>query len=483
MPESYSNYIDGEWVESVTGNTFVVRNPADTNDTIGHFQNSGPKDADRAVEAASEAQDSWAATPAPERCVYLTTVAERVEEHKTELAETLTRGEGKTIAEAQPEVQRVADTFRYYAQVMREYNGDVKWPSSEDATLSTRREPLGVASLITPWNFPIVIPAWKLATALVTGNTVVLKPASNAPNVSRKLFECLDEAGLPPGVANYVTGSGNRVGMPLVEHDDVAAVSFTGSAAVGTSIYETATQHGKRVQTEMGGKNPAVVMPSADVGDAVQIVGAGAFGVTGQACTATSRAIVHKNIYDDFVAGITDYAASIEVGPGLEGADMGPQVTQRELDTTMEYIRIGESEGATLETGGSRVTDDGCEDGFFVEPTVFSDVDNEMQIAREEIFGPVLAVIPVADFEEAVTVANDTKYGLSASIVTDNLREANRFVDQAETGLVKVNEQTTGTDPHVPFGGVKQSSSDTYREQGKAGLDFFTTTKTVYKNY
>ncbi|WP_101297040.1 2,5-dioxovalerate dehydrogenase [Halegenticoccus soli] len=481
MAETVTNYIDGEWIEAETGETFEVRNPADTNDVVATFQQSGAEDAERAIEAANEAREAWADTPGPERGAILNDAAKLLEERKDELTEALSREEGKTPAEAAPEVQRAIDIFYYYAQKARDYGGRVKQSSVSGRQLSTRREPLGVAALITPWNYPIAIPAWKLAPALATGNTVVFKPASLAPNVGRKLIEALDEAGIPDGVVNMVTGPGSEVGETFATHDDVHVVSFTGSSSVGHNVYASATDDEKRVQTEMGGKNPTVVMPTADVDKAIDIVGAGAFGVTGQACTATSRAIVHEEVYDEFVDGIVDYAESIEIGPGLDGADMGPQVSESELESTLEYIKIAEDEGASLETGGDRPEIDS--EGYFVEPTVFSDVDSDMRIAQEEVFGPVLAVIRVGSYEEAIEVANGVPYGLSAGIVTRDLSEANRFADDVEAGVVKINEKTTGLELHVPFGGVKDSSSNTYREQGDAAIDFFTTTKTVYLNY
>jgi aldehyde dehydrogenase (NAD+) len=311
----------------------------------------------------------------------------------------------------------------------------------------------------------------------------VFKPASLAPSVSAALFECLDEAGLPDGVANYVTGSGSELGEPMTTHEAVDAVSFTGSTKVGMQVYEDATGEGKRVQTEMGGKNPTVVMPSADLDEAVDIVAAGAFGVTGQACTATSRAVVHEDVYDEFVDRIVERAESLEIGPGTEGYDVGPQVSQSELDGTLDYVEAGQEEGATLETGGERPDEERHAEGYFVEPTVFSGIDPDMRVAQEEIFGPVLSVISVANFEAAIEVANGVEYGLSASIVANDLTEANRFVDEVEAGVAKVNEKTTGLELHVPFGGFKASSSETYREQGDAALEFFTISKTAYVNY
>lgn len=483
MTETYENYIDGEWRESASGETFEVTNPADITETIGEFQLSTPEDVDAAVEAATEAQTEWADRPAPERGQFLRRAAEEIRERSDELAETLTHEEGKTVPEAAGEVHRAVDILYYYAERIRDFGHEKKASSTPEKDLTVVREPVGVAGLITAWNYPFVIPVWKIAPAIATGNAVVFKPASNAPNCTRKLFECFDEAGIPDGVVNYVTGSGSEVGDGIIEHDDVDAVSFTGSKTVGFSVYEGATEDMKRVQTEMGGKNPLVVSDTADVEKALSIARWGAFGVTGQACTATSRAIVYEGVYEEFVEGIVETAENIDVGAGLEGADMGPQASEGELTGTLDYIDVGKTEGATLATGGDELTGGVHENGYFVEPTVFRDVDHEMRIAQEEIFGPVLAVLKVSDYEEAIEVANDVDYGLSASIVTEDLAEAKRFADDIEAGVVKVNEQTSGTELHVPFGGFKNSSSDTYRESGDEGLRFFTSTKTVYENW
>ncbi|WP_284011504.1 aldehyde dehydrogenase family protein [Haloarcula pelagica] len=477
------NYINGEWTESESGETHTNYNPADTTAAIGEVQSSTAADAQRAIAAADEAASEWAATPGPERGAVLRETGDLLAERKESLVETLVSEEGKTRAEAAGEVQRAIDIFHYYAGKAADIGGEIKESSARDTTLSVREEPVGVVAAITPWNYPIAIPAWKVAPALAAGNTVVLKPATVAGITGSKLVEALDDAGLPDGVLNFVTGSGSVVGGELSTDERVDAVSFTGSETVGDIVYQDAADDQKRVQLEMGGKNPTVVAEDADIDEAVEIVGAGAFGVTGQACTACSRAIVHESVYDEFVSGIVEYAESLDVGPGLTDPDMGPQVTQAELDGTLEYIDIAREEGAQLATGGSRLTGGDYDDGYFVEPTVFSDVDPEMRIAQEEVFGPVLSVIPVSGFEEALDVANGVEQGLSASIVTENLRKAHRFVDEAEAGVVKTNEKTTGLELHVPFGGMKASSSETYREQGDAGLDFYTITKTVYLNY
>ncbi|MFA9418391.1 aldehyde dehydrogenase family protein [Natrinema sp. HArc-T2] len=473
------NYCNGEWTESESAATFTVTNPADGS-VVAHFPKSTEADTERAIQAAVDAQDVWAETPGPERGAVLRRAAGLLEDRADDVAETLTREEGKALTEATGEVQRAVDILYYYAEKASDLAGEAKAPSGQNSRLRTVTEPVGVVGLITPWNYPIAIPAWKTAPALAAGNAVVLKPASQAPTVVHELTECLDEAGLPDGVLNVVTGSGSEVGATITSHEAVDAISFTGSSAVGELVRESASETGARIQLEMGGKNPAVVMPSADIDEAIDIVGSGAFGVTGQACTATSRAIVHESVYDEFVDGLVDYATDLDIGPGLE-ADMGPQVTESELEGTLEYIEVGKEEGATLETGGG--VPDTEDDGHYVEPTVFSDVESEMRIAQEEIFGPVVAVLPVSDFEEAITIANDSQYGLSASIITEDLSEANHFVDEVEAGVVKINEKTTGLELHVPFGGTKNSSSETWREQGDAGLDFFTTSKTVYLNY
>ncbi|MFB6198798.1 MAG: aldehyde dehydrogenase family protein [Halobacteriaceae archaeon] len=479
MVKTHQNYIDGEWREATTDETFEVINPADPSEVVGIFQESNRADAREAIHAADGATSEWAGMPAPERGSILQEASEILADQKREITQELVREEGKTAPEAGGEVQRAIDIFAYYGQRARDFKGDVKQSSGTRSNLYTRKDPLGIAALITPWNYPIAIPAWKLGPALATGNTVVFKPASLAPTVSKRLIEALDEAGIPDGTVNYVTGPGSTVGDEFMSHELIDAVSFTGSSKVGNMVYDTATDAQKRVQCEMGGKNPTLVTKNADLDDAVSVVGYGAFGVTGQACTATSRAIVHEGLYDDFVDQISEFAENIEVGYGLDGADMGPQVSESELNGTLDYIDVAKDEGATLETGGNAID----KTGYFVEPTVFSDVESDMRIAQEEVFGPVLAIIPVSDFDEGVQIANDTEYGLSASIVTDDLTEANEFVDRVESGVVKVNEMTTGLELHVPFGGVKNSSTNTYREQGEAGMEFFTTTRTVYENY
>lgn len=482
MPTVGQAFIDSAWTEAASGDTFEVVNPADTSEVVSEYPQCSATDAERAVSAASDAVDEWASMAGPDRGAILRRTGEELAARKDEVARMLTLEEGKTLSEAAPEVQRAIDIFHYYAQKARDIGGTVKSPSGGRDGLSTQREPMGVAGLITPWNYPIAIPAWKLAPALAAGNTAVLKPASLAPGPALAIFECLESAGLPAGVANAVPGPGREVGEELTTNDAIDVVSFTGSSSVGSRVYDSATGAGKRAQCEMGGKNPTVVMSSADVGRAADIVAAGAFGVTGQACTACSRAIVHDDLYEAFRTGITERATELSIGPGIEDAGMGPQVSADELKGTLDYIDVGREEGARVLVGGGRPSGDSTESGYFIEPTVLEGKP-EMRVAQEEVFGPVLTLLRASDYSEAVRVANNVPFGLSASIVTQDLSEAHEFIDDVDAGVVKVNEKTTGLELHVPFGGYKDSSTNTYREQGDAGLDFFTTTKTVYMNH
>lgn len=486
MTEPYGNYVNGQWRDSATGETIEVRNPANTDDTVGEYQWSSADDAAGAVEAAAAAADDWATTAGPERGAILRGAAKRLEDRTEEVIDVFVREEGKTHAEATAETGRAVNLLYYYAEKAKDFGGRSKQPSGGRDAIYTEREPMGVAGLVTPWNYPIAIPVWKVAPALATGNTVALKPSEMTPNVVRHVFECLDEAGLPDGVANFVVGSGEEVGDAIVTHEDVDVVSFTGSRAVGEAIYEQATDDHKRAQTELGSKNPMTVMPSADVEEAVETVGSGAFGVTGQACTSTERVLVHEDVYDEFIEGFLAYTEDIEVGPGLDDPDMGPHVSNEELERTLEYFETGRSEGATVETGGSRLGDDNgeaYEKGFFLEPTIFTDVEPEMTIMQEEVFGPFAAVMPISGIDEAISVANDVEFGLSAGIMTQDLTEANRYAAEVDFGVIKLNEATTGLELHVPFGGMNASSSETWREQGDAAIDFYTISKTVYENY
>ena len=479
MATKYQNYVNGEWTDADSGETSETYDPANPDEIVATYPQSDAQDTEAAIEAAVAASDEWGSTPGPERGRVLSRTGALLAERKDELTELLVREEGKTRAEAGGEVQRAIDIFDYYGAKASDLGGTVKGSSARNTNLYTKQEPVGVAGLITPWNYPIAIPAWKIAPALAAGNAAVIKPASLAPGVVHEMAKALDEAGLRDGVLNVVTGPGSEVGGTIAGHSDVDAVSFTGSTAVGNNVYDTATEDGKRVQLEMGGKNPTVVSDSADVEEAAKIVASGTFGVTGQACTACSRAIVYEDVYDEFVEAVVERAEAIDHGHGLDEPGMGPHVSESELEGTLDYVQVGRDEGAILETGGDALD----REGYFMEPTVFSDVEPDYRIAQEEVFGPLLSVIPVSGYEEALGVANGVEYGLSASIVTDDHTEANRFVDESEAGVVKINEKTTGLELHVPFGGMKASSSETYREQGDAGLDFYTISKTVYDNY
>ncbi len=479
--EVFRNYIAGEWVEASDGKTIENINPA-TGELIGYFASATAEDTQRAIDAAHEALPKWASLPGPARGAILDRAAQLIDARLDELATTLTREEGKTLAESKAEVTRARDIFKYFAGEGFRAGGEVIPANTSETLLFTKREPLGVVAIITPWNFPIAIPAWKIAPALVFGNTVVFKPASLVPHTAIRLVEILLEAGLPPGVINLVVGSGAAVGNTLAESNAINGLSFTGSYAIGTQIYAKTARNLVRTQLEMGGKNPTIVLNDADIPLAVDIVVRGGFGLTGQACTATSRVIVEEGIAPAFTEALTDAARKLRVGNGLEsGVQMGPAVSQDQLQTDLEYVRIGQQEGAKLLVGGDVVRTNGG--GFFVQPTVFADVEPEMRIAQEEIFGPVIGIIRARDFDDAIVKANQIGFGLSAAIVTRSLDKALRFADRIEAGVVKINEPTSGVALQAPFGGFKGSSANTFKEQGSAAKEFYTRTKTVYVKY
>ncbi len=471
------NLIGGRWLEAGSGASSETRNPADTAEVVARFPLASRAQAREAVAAARAAWPGWANMPAPGRGAILDQAAQIVGARLDDMAAALTREEGKTLAEAKVEVSRARDLLRYYGGEGMRLGGAVLPSNTAGELLYTRREPLGVVSLITPWNFPIAIPTWKLAPALAYGNTVVFKPATYTPLISQMLVEALVEAGLPPGVLNFITGSGAEVGDEIVTHPDVNGVSFTGSYGVGTAIYAKAVKNLTRVQLEMGGKNPLVVLNDARLEQAVDLTVKGGFGLTGQACTATSRVIVEDRIADDYAQALAEAARGMVVGNGLERAtQMGPAVSHAQLATDFQYIQIGQSEGARLLAGGQPV---GAH-GHFVQPTVFDHVEPGMRIAQEEIFGPVISIIRARDFDDALAKANDIGFGLSAGIVTNDLRKAFNFANRIEAGVVKINEPTTGLALQAPFGGFKHSSANTFKEQGQAAVEFYTRTKTVY---
>jgi aldehyde dehydrogenase (NAD+) len=483
MSEVYRNYIAGQWVDSKSGKTFPNTNPANTTEIVGHFQASGAEDAHAACEAAAKAQPAWSAVPAPRRGEYLFKAAEILESRLAKISEEMTREEGKTLPEAKGEVKRAINILRYFGgEGARQFSYQI--PSERDNVFCyTLRKPLGVAALITPWNFPSAIPVWKMAPALVAGNTVVIKPASLAPLSAYRIVEALHEAGIPAGAVNYVTGAGGAVGNTLVEHPSVRAVSFTGSCEVGNALYEKVTRRKVRVQLEMGGKNPTVVLKDADLDFAADVLVNGAFFSTGQKCTACSRAIIEKSIYEPLLEKLIAKTRKLKVGNGLEpGVEIGPAVDAAQLATDLKYIEIAKNEGAQLVCGGQRLTGGIYDLGYFVEPTLFTGVTEGMRIAQEEVFGPVLGLMVANDFEDAMRLANGVRFGLSASIVSRDLTRVHQFINRIEAGLITVNLPTAGVEYQLPFGGTKESSFG-MREQGPAALDFYTETRTVYMKY
>ncbi|SPE33060.1 aldehyde dehydrogenase (NAD(P)+) [Acidobacteriia bacterium SbA2] len=483
MPDVYRNYVAGQWVECKAGKTFPNINPANTSETVGLFQASGPEDIQEACEAAAKAQPAWAAMPAPLRGEFLYKAAEIMESRLQKLSEEMTREEGKTLPEAKGEVKRAINIMRYFGgEGPRQFSYQI--PSERESVFCyTLRKPLGVVALVTPWNFPSAIPAWKMAPALVAGNTVVIKPASLAPLSAYCIVEALHEAGVPAGVLNYVTGSGGSVGNALVEHPAIRAVSFTGSCDVGNALYDKVTKRKIRVQLEMGGKNPTIVLKDADLDYAAGVLVNGAFFSTGQKCTACSRAIIEKPIYEALIEKLVTRTKKLKVGNGLEpGIEIGPAVDANQLETDLKYIEIAKREGAQLLCGGNRLTGGAFDSGYFVEPTIFAGVTTDMRIAQEEVFGPVLALMVASDFEDAMRLSNGVRFGLSASIVSRDITRVHQFINRIEAGLITVNLPTAGVEYQLPFGGTKESSFG-MREQGPAALDFYTETRTVYLKY
>ena len=479
----YRNFIDGKWVASSSSKTFEDRNPANHDDVIGTFQESNESDLNAAVEAARRAFESWRLTPAPKRGELLFRAGEILKRDKEKIAREMTREMGKVLNETRGDVQEAIDMTYLMAGEGRRLFG-VTTPSELPNKFNMAvRMPLGVCGLITPWNFPIAIPAWKTMPALIAGNTVVIKPASLTPLSVIMLAEALEEAGLPRGVFNVVTGGGKEVGEPMLKHPDVKVISFTGSTEVGRQISIAAAPTFKHVHLEMGGKNVIMVMEDADLDLAVDGAIWGAFGTTGQRCTASSRIVVHRGIYREFVDRLGKRAARLRVGNGLdENVDMGPAISESQLKTVSRYVSIGKEEGATLVSGGEVLSSGEHARGYFHKPTVFADVTPEMRIAQEEIFGPVTAVIPCDSVEEAVRIANGVRYGLSASIYTRDVNRAFVAMRDIYTGIFYVNAPTIGAETHLPFGGTKETGNG-HREAGVAGLDVFTEWKSIYVDY
>ena len=478
--KTYKNFINGVWTDSVTGQTYPVFNPAHTADIVGHFQSSIPQDAENAVDAAYEASKEWAKMPAPQRGAILYRALGIMERRSRELAEAITIEEGKPIADAIGEVKRAMNIIEYAAGEGRRLFGYTTPSELPDTVAYTIKRPIGVVALITPWNFPLAIPAWKLAPCLIAGNTVIYKPASSTPLSAVKLVEVFEEAGLPTGVLNLVTGPGGSVGNTLIEDPRVGGISFTGSTEIGTQISTRASELLKKVQCEMGGKNAAIILKDADLDKAVSGVVSGAFGSTGQRCTATSRVIVEEAIYDDFMSLLIKQTAALSIGDGMnEKNDIAPLSSQNQIDTVLEYIGIGTEEGAKLKYGGNQLRDGEFSEGYYVEPTIFEDVKSDMRIAQEEIFGPVLTVFRASNAKDAIKINNNVQFGLSSSIYTQNLVKAHEYINTAQTGMVHVNAPTLGGEVHLPFGGLGASGTG-QREQGIEGFEFFSETVTVY---
>jgi aldehyde dehydrogenase (NAD+) len=481
--DTYRNFIGGKWIESSSSRTVDNVNPADTDDVIGKLRQATREEARAAVDAASEAFPGWRATPAPARGKIVARAARLMEEAKEELATILTREEGKTISESRGELQRSINVAEFCAGESRRMNGETILSELPSNFAYTIKQPLGVVACVTPWNFPVAIPVWKIAPALVAGNSVVFKPATLTPATGVRIVEIFEEAGIPPGVLNLILGSGSDAGDEIINHPAVKAVSFTGSNQVGIRLYEQVSRRGGKCQCEMGGKNPVVILEDADMDLTVESTAQGAFGSSGQRCTATSRAVVVDKVADEFVERIAKRAQSMRIGNGMDPqTEMGPSVDESQFKTVLDFLNIGREDGATLVCGGERATGDGLDKGYFVRPTVFDHVTPDMRIAREEIFGPVLSVLRVKDFDEAMQVANDTEYGLSSSIFTNDAARIFRFVDEIETGMTHINSPTTGGEAHIPFGGIKGTGIGD-REQGSTALDFYTELKVVYVDY
>jgi aldehyde dehydrogenase (NAD+) len=481
---TYGNYIGGAWVAAASAKTFENRNPADHDDLIGHFADSGPADVERAVAVAKDAFSTWRDVPAPKRGEILYRAAEILVRRKEEFSRDMTREMGKVLPETRGDVQEAIDMTYYMAGEGRRQFGQTTPSELRNKFQMSVRQPVGVAGLITPWNFPMAIPSWKMMPALIIGNTVVIKPATDTPLSVVNLIKALEEAGLPKGVVNMVTGGGAEVGSPLMHHKDVGIVSFTGSTGVGRKVSEACAPAFKHCHLEMGGKNIIMVMDDARLDLAVDGAVWGGFGTTGQRCTAASRVAVHKKVYKEFVERFVERVRALKVGNGYvdDKAEMGPCVNENQLRTVEGYVKIAKEEGATLLAGGNRLTSGPHAKGYFHEPTIFGDCSPKMRVSCEEIFGPVVAVIPVGSFEEAVEVGNSVEYGLSASIYTQDINKAFAAARDMYTGIFYVNAPTIGAETHLPFGGTKNTGNG-HREACVQALDVFSEWKSIYIDY
>jgi alpha-ketoglutaric semialdehyde dehydrogenase len=480
---TYHNFIDGAWVPSVSGELFENRNPAHSDDLIGYFQKSSSDDVAQAIDAARLAYERWRLVPAPRRAELLFRAAQLLAERKEMFARDMTREMGKVLDETRGDVQEAIDmTFFMAGEGRRQYGQTVPSELRDKFAMSVR-QPLGVSAIVTPWNFPMAIPSWKIAPALVTGNTVVIKPAEDTPLSTYNFAQVLSEAGLPNGVLNVVYGEGTVVGKSLLQNSDVNLVSFTGSTEVGRLVSEACAPTFKKCHLEMGGKNIIIVMDDANIDLAVDGAVWGGFGTTGQRCTAASRVAVHKKVYAEFVDKFVARVKALKVGDGLNPeTDMGPCINEQQLKTVMSYVEIGKNENAKLATGGHRLESGAYAQGWFHEPTVFTDCNPGMRICQEEIFGPVVSVMSFETFDEALRIANGVNYGLSAAIYTRNVNNAFRAQRDLETGIVYVNAPTIGAETHLPFGGIKNTGNG-HRESGEAALDFYTEWKSIYVDY
>jgi alpha-ketoglutaric semialdehyde dehydrogenase len=479
----YLNLIGGKFVAARTGKTFQNINPARHDDVVGVFQASGAADIDAAVRAAAEAWKTWRLTPAPKRAEILYRTGEILLERKEQYAQEMTREMGKVMAETRGDVQEAVDTAYYMAGEGRRLFGQTTPSELQNKFAMSVRMPVGVCGMIAPWNFPMAIPSWKLFPALVCGNTCVIKPAEDTPLSTYNLVQTLMDAGLPPGVVNIVTGFGPEAGAPLVEHPLVRAISFTGSSEVGRIVGQTAAGHFKPCSLEMGGKNAMIVMEDANLDLALDGALWGAFGTTGQRCTATSRIIVHHDVVKEFTRKLVDRAEDLRVGDGLdESMQMGPQINRQQIETSIRYCEIAKHEGAKLMTGGKPLTKGAYAKGHFFAPTVVAKVKPGMRIAQEEVFGPVVSILECGSFDEALAIANNISYGLSTALYSRDVNRAFRAMRDLEAGITYINAPTIGAEVHLPFGGVKQTGNG-HREGGTGALDFYTTWKSVYVDY
>ena len=481
--QTYQNYINGKWVKAKSGNTFTSYSPANLDEVIGHFASSGPEDVKAAVDAAEKAFTSWRRTPAPTRAEMLYKAAMLLEARKEELARVMTREMGKVIKEARGDVQEAIDMAKYMAGEGRRMFGQTVPSEMPNKFAMSVRAPIGVIGVITPWNFPVAIPSWKIFPAIVAGNTVVFKPATDTPLCGVLFVEILNEAGFPPGVINLVTGGGGSCGMAIVEDPRVKAVSITGSTGVGRQVAGRCGELMKRISCELGGKNAICVMEDADLDLVIEGALWGSFGTAGQRCTATSRIIVHTKRYKEFCDRFAERVKQLKLGNGLDAdVEVGPVVSRSQLESVHNYVEIGKKEGARIIAGGNILDKGEMGKGCFHEPTVFADVKPDMRIAQEEIFGPVTAIIEVQSFEEALKVANGTEFGLSLSMYTQDVNRAFTAIQELESGIVYINAPTIGAEIQLPFGGVKQTGNG-HREAGTTAIDQFTEWKSVYIDY